>query len=305
MAAQATPLRSASPAVAQRAPVVVASASGTGSAVRWLVAAPLLAIGGLVVLYGLGALWKWGQVREAGLDPLDVLPLVPRDQLVTLGTELVLLTLIALPITFGLVLALHLALPDEGRAWGVPFGLARLTAEQVRLRRDLDELRADVGADELVGRRIKRLNTRAHRVRARIEQRTWLLRIVLLAGAATAILLSSPARLAVAAFGLWTIRRVGGGTARVALVVFTTLLLAVTVERFAAPEPLPDASVRTTNGALVKAPLLTQTRDTWFLVVDDRRLKAIPTTSVAKSSVAFAPGRDEGTLGARPLDALR
>src|SRR5688500_16919351 len=211
MAAQATPLRSASPAVAQRAPVVLAPSGGTASAIRWLVAAPVLALGGLVVLYGLGALWKWGQVRESGLDPIDVLPLVPRDQLVTLGTELVLLTLVAMPVTFGLVLALHLALPDGGRAWGMPFGIARLIAEQDRVRRDLDELRAEAGADELVARRVRRLRTRTNRVRARLMHRTWALRIGLLVAAAGAIALSTPGRLAVAAFGLWTIRRIGGG----------------------------------------------------------------------------------------------
>ena len=305
MAAQATPLRPAPPAVAQRAPVVLAPPARPASTLRWVLALPLLVVGGVVVLYGLGALWKWGQVREAGLDPIDVLPLIPRDQLVTLGVELLLVTLVALPVTFGLVAALHLALPDEGRAWGMPFGLARLTVEQARLRRDLDELRADAGGDELAARRIRRLHTRAHRVRARLTQRTWAVRVVLLLVAAGAIAVSTPGRLAVAAFGLWTVRRLGGGLRRAALTVFLALLFVVVAERFAAPEPLPDASVRTTRGVLVKAPLLTQTDSVWYLVVDDRRLKAIPTSAIAKSSVAFADGRDAGALGVRPLDALR
>lgn len=284
--------------------MVVTRPDGFAAALRWLVAAPVAALAGLVVLYGLGAVWKWGQVREAGLDPIDVLPLIPRDQLVTLGTELVLVTLVALPVTLGLVLALHLVLPDAGRAWGMPFGLARLSAEHDRLRRDLDELRAEAGADELVGRRVRRLNRRAHRVRARITQRTKSVRIALLIAAAGGILLSTPARLAVAAFGLWILRRVGGA-ARVAAVVSAALLLVVVAEHFTAPEPLPDAFVRTERGLLIKAPLLTATRDTWLLVVDDRRLKAIPTPKVAKSSVAFAPGRDRGPLDGRPLDLLR
>jgi hypothetical protein len=283
---------------------MVAPSSGA-SALRWLVAAPVLAVGGLVVLYGLGALWKWGQVRHAGLDPLDVLPLVPRGHLVTLGIELVLVTLVALPLTFGLVLVLHLALPDGGRAWGMPFGLARLAAEQDRLRRDLDELRADAGADELVGRRVRRVNARAQRVRARLTHRTWALRVALVLAAVVGIALSTPGAAAVAAFGLWTIRRAGGGVVRAALVVFTALLLAVLAERFFAPEPLPDALVRTERGLLIKAPLLAQTPDTWYLVVADRRLKAIPTGTIAKSSIAFAPGRDGGALGARPVDLVR
>lgn len=305
MAAQATPLRSATPAATQRAPVVVAPTGSTASAVRWLVAAPVLAIVGVVLLYGLGALWKWGQVHQAGLDPIDVLPLVPRGHLVTLGVELVLVTLVALPITVGLVLALHLALPDGGRAWGMPLGLARLAAEQDRLRRDLDELRADAGADELVVRRVRRLNDRAYRVRARLTHRTWGGRVALVAAAAAGIALSTPGRLAVAAFGLWTIRRVGGGVLRVALVVFAALMLVVLAERFAVPEPLPDASVRTTRGVLVKAPLLAQTDAGWYLVVGDSRLKAIPTGAIAKSSVAFGDRGDTGALGARPIDVLR
>ena len=304
MAAQASPLRAAPQAAAQRAPVVVARPDGFAAALRWLVAAPVAALAGLVVLYGLGAIWKWGQVREAGLDPIDVLPLVPRDQLITLGTELVLVTLVALPITLGLVLSLHLALPDGGRAWGLPFGLARLAAEHDRLRNDLDELRAEAGADELVGRRVRRLRRRSDRIRARITQRTWGVRVGLVAAAAVCILLSSAPRLAVAAFGLWILRRVGGA-ARVALVVTAALLLVVLAERFTAPEPLPDASVRTERGLLIKAPLLTATRDNWILVVDDRRLKAIPTPKIAKSSVAFAPQRDGGALEGRPLDLLR
>lgn len=305
MAAQATPLRPQPPVAAVRAPVVLAPVGEKASPLRWVAAAPLLLVGALVVLYGLGALWKWGQVREVGLDPIDVLPLVPRDQLVTLGTELVLLTLVALPLTFGLVLVLHLALPDEGRAWGVPFGLARLAADQDRLRRDIAELRAYAGHDELVARRARRMTTRSDRIRARLTHRTQAARVGLLLAAAGGIAISAPGRLAVAAFGLWTIRRLGGGVLRVALVVFAALLLVVVAERFAAPEPLPDASVRTSRGVLVKAPLLTQTRDAWYLVVDDRRLKAIPTAAIAKSSVAFAPRRDAGPLGARPVDALR
>jgi hypothetical protein len=305
MAAQATPLRPSTPIAAVHAPVVVAQKADGFNYLRWLAAAPVLLLGGLVLLYGLGAMWKWGQVREAGLDPIDVLPLIPRDQLVTLGTELVLLTLVALPLTFGLVLVLHLALPDEGRAWGVPFGLARLTAEQDRLRRDIAELRAYAGHDELVARRARRMTTRSDRIRARLTHRTRAARLGLALAAVGGIAISTPGRIAVAAFGLWTIRRLGGGALRVALVVFAALMLVVLAERFAAPEPLPDASVRTTRGILVKAPLLTQTPDAWYLVVDERRLKAIPTGAIAKSSVAFAPQRDPGALGARPADALR
>ena len=304
MAAQATPLRPSTPIAAVHAPVVVASEAGRTNVVRWLAAVPVLVIGGIVLLYGLGALWKWGQVREAGLDPIDVLPLVPRDQLVTLGTELVLLTLVALPLTFGLVLVLHLALPDEGRAWGVPLGLARLTAEQDRLRRDIAELRAYAGHDELVARRARRMTTRSDRIRARLTHRTRAARLGLALAAVAGVAVSAPGRIAVAAFGLWMIRRHGGGILRAALVVFTALLLVVVAERFAAPEPLPDTSVRTTRGVLVKAPLLAQTRDAWYLVVDDRRLKAIPMGAIAKSSVAFAPRREPGFLGARVADVL-
>ena len=305
MAAQPTPLRPALAPPEQRAPIVVPAGNDVGTIVRWTLALPLIVVGSVVVLYGLGAIWKWGQVRDAGLLPTDALPLVPRDQLVTLGIELVAFAAAAIPVTLGLTLLLHLALPDGGRAWGIPRGLALLTIEHERLRRDLDELRAEAGADELVAKRVRRLRTRADRVRARLEHRTLLVRIALGAGIAALVLASTPARLAVAAFGLWTLRRVGGGVLRVGAAVFAALLLVVVAERFSAPQPLPDATIRTTSGTLVKGPLLAATEDAWYVVVAERRVKAVPSTNVAKSSIASPADRANGALEARPADLVR
>src|SRR5688500_11001656 len=99
MAAQPTPLRPAFTHSEQRAPIIVPERADTARLVKWTVALPLVVVGALVVLYGLGSIWKWGQVRDAGLLPADALPLVPRDQLVTLGTELVAFTVAAIPLT--------------------------------------------------------------------------------------------------------------------------------------------------------------------------------------------------------------
>lgn len=305
MAAQPTPLRPALTTAEQRAPIVVPLREGPPSVLKWTLALPLIVVAAIVTIYGLGAIWKWGQVRDAGLIAADALPLVPRDQLVTLGTELVAFTATGLPLTLALTLLLHLALPDGGRAWGIPRGLALLTLEHERLRRDLDELRADAGADELVAKRVRRLRTRADRVRARLTHRTLLVRLVLAAGVLALVVVNTPARIAVALFGLWTLRRVGGGVARVAATVFAALLLVVVAERFTAPQPLPDATIRTTTGTLVKGPLVAATPDAWYVVVAERRVKAVPAANVAKSSIASPVHDADGALNARLLDLLR
>lgn len=287
--------------------MVVARPDGFAAALRWLVAAPVAALAGLVVLYGLGAVWKWGQVREAGLDPIDVLPLVPRDQLVTLGTELVLVTLVALPITLGLVLALHLALPDGGRAWGMPFGLARLAAEHDRLRRDLDELRGDYDPVTAAGldKRVRRLDIRAKRQKAAQRRAALLSRGAIALALVVGLVALSPARLAVAVFGLWLVRRTPLSTLRVVAVMFGAMILAISAERFTAPDPLPDASVRTTRGVLIKGPLVAATQQSWHLKIGDKRVKSVPTVNIAKSSVHSESRLVRGPLGGRLIDVVR
>jgi hypothetical protein len=111
--------------------------------------------------------------------------------------------------------------------------------------------------------------------------------------------------LAVALFGLWLMRRTTLTRLRLVAAVFGVLVLAVAAERFTAPDPLPDASVRTTRGVLIKGPLVAQTQGSWHVVISDDVVKSIPTVQIAKASVYSQSRMVRGPLGARFIDALR
>ncbi|HEV3000622.1 MAG TPA: hypothetical protein VGW75_07775 [Solirubrobacteraceae bacterium] len=274
---------------------------------RWTLGVPTAALLSLAALYVLGALWKWGEIQDAGLVPTDVLSLVPHAQILGRGAQLVVLAVLALPLPLAFAWLLHRVLPDRARPWGVPAPLGRLVADHRRLRRDLDELRgeADPIAEPGRDRRVRRLHARA-RAQEAVQRRTvWLSRAAVAAAVAAGLAVLSPARLCAALFGLWLVRRTSLSTLRIAAAVFAALVLAVAAERFTAPDPLPDASVRTTRGVLVKGPLVAAGADAWHVEVADRRVKSIPTVNIAKSSVYSQSRLVRGPLGARLIDLLR
>jgi hypothetical protein len=333
MAAQPTALRPAgtsspsrvraveAPAADPRAPAAdprtaaadarAADPRGAGSelarVLRWTLGIPAAALASAVALYVLGAIWTWGELQDAGLVPTDVLSLVPHAQVLGRGLQIAVLAVLALPLPLAVTWLLHRALPDRGRPWGVPAILGRLADDHRRLRRDLDELRgeADPVASPGLDRRVRRLDARAGAQRAAQRRRAWLSRAAVVTAMATGLVALSPARLAVAIFGLWLVRRTPLGTLRVILVVFGALVLAISAERFTAPDPLPDASVRTTRGVLIKGPLVAATQQSWHVKVADRRVKSIPTVNIAKSSVHSRSRLVRGPLGARLADLLR
>ena len=274
---------------------------------RWTLGIPTVALVSVATLYVLGAIWTWGELQDAGLVPTDVLSLVPHSQILGRGLQLVVLAVLALPLPLAFTWLLHRIVPERDRPWGMPLGLARLTDDHRRLRRDLDELRGKVDPADDSGRarRVRRLNVRA-RAQHAMQRRTALLTrgavaLALVAG----VVALSPARLAVAVLGLWLVRRTTLGTVRVAVVMLGVLVLAIAAERFTAPDPLPEATVRTAQGTLVAGPLVAATDQAWHLKVADQRVKSVPTANIAKSSVQSESRLVRGPLGARLADLLR
>ena len=272
---------------------------------RWTLGIPTAAIVTVFALYLLGAIWWWGEIQDAGLVPTDVLSLVPHSQILGRGLQLVVLALLALPLPLAFAWLLHRILPERERPWGVPSGLGRLMADHNRLRSDLDELRGADPTRPKLDKRVSRMRTRADTQKLAQDRRAALTRAVIAFAVVVGLLVLSPARLAVALFALWLMRRTTLSRLRLVAVVFGAMILAVGAERFTAPDPLPDASVRTTRGVLLKGPLVAQTQSSWHIVISDDVVKSIPTVQIAKASVYSEPRMVRGPLGARVVDAFR
>ena len=274
---------------------------------RWTLGIPVAAMVSVAILYVLGALWKWGEIQDAGLVPTDVISLVPHAQILGRGLQLVVLAVLALPLPLAFAWLLHRVLPERHRPWGLPSPLARLVDDHRRLRRDLDELREDADpiAEPGLDKRVRRLTARAKSQQAAQGRAVWGTRAAIGVAIVAGLLVLSPARLAVALFGLWLVRRTKLSTLRVVAAVFGVLILAVAAERYTAPDPLPDASVRTTRGILIKGPLVAATEDQWHVRIAENRVKSIPTVNIAKSSVYSESRLVRGPLGGRAIDLLR
>ena len=274
---------------------------------RWTLGIPTAALVSVSALYLLGAIWTWGELQDAGLVPTDVLSLVPHAQILGRGLQLVVLAILALPLPLAFTWLLHRVVPDRGRPWGMPGVLARVMDDHRRLRRDLDELRGETDPIAAPGldRRVRRLHTRAKSQRAHHRRAQVLSRGAVILALAIGVFALTPARLAVAVLGLWLVRRTKLTTLRVVAVMFGVLVLAISAERFTAPDPLPEATVRTERGTLVKGPLVAATDESWHLKVADQRVKSVPTVNIAKSSVQSQSRLVRGPLGARFADVLR
>ena len=318
MAAQPTALRPARGASASRVRAVDAppaalptdyssASSELARVLKWTLGVPTAALVSATVLYVLGAIWTWGELQDAGLVPTDVLSLVPHAQILGRGLQLVVLAILALPLPLAFTWLLHRVVPDRGRPWGMPPALGRLMDDHRRLRRDLDELRGEYDPVTAAGldKRVRRLDIRANKQKAAHRRTAVLSRMMVAAALVIGVIALSPARLAVAIFGLWLVRRTKLPTVRVVVVMFGVLVLAVSAERFTAPDPLPGASVRTTRGVLIKGPLVAATQQSWHLKIGDRRVKSIPTVNIAKSSVHSQSRLVRGPLGGRLIDLLR
>jgi hypothetical protein len=275
---------------------------------KWTLGVPVVAIVSVAALYVLGLLWKYGEIQDAGLVPTDVLSLVPHSQILGRGAQLAVLALLALPLPLAFAWLLHRVLPERGkRGWGLPSALARVINDHERLRRDLDELRGDYDPVIAPGldKRVRRLSTRANHQRVTHRRNAVLSRLMVVIAFALGLLVLSPSRAVVALLGLYLVRRTKLGPLKVAGVMFAVLVVAVAAERYTAPDPLPDASVRTERGILIKGPLVAATGDQWHLIIGDKRVKSIPTANIAKSSVWSESRLVRGPLGARAIDLFR
>ena len=113
MAAQPTPLRAASRSRPAAEPL---EGGDHITAVAGRVAT-LLVVAVVVVacaLLAFGALATWGQARDLGLAPVDVLPLASLGELLTLGAQSVFLAVAGLPIALALAYVGQLALARGG-----------------------------------------------------------------------------------------------------------------------------------------------------------------------------------------------
>ncbi|HEV2814944.1 MAG TPA: hypothetical protein VGW10_16935 [Solirubrobacteraceae bacterium] len=236
-----------------------------------------------------------------------MLSLVPHAQILGRGLQLVILAVLALPLPLAFTWLLHRVVPERNRPWGFPGVLARLVDDHRRLRRDLDELRGEYDPISAPGldKRVRRLDIRAKNQKAAHRRTALLTRGAIALALVVGLIALSPARLAVAIFGLWLVRRTPLSTMRVVVVMFGVLVLAISAERFTAPDPLPDASVRTTRGVLIKGPLVAATQQSWHLKIGEQRVKSIPTVNIAKSSVFSESRLVRGPLGGRVVDLLR
>jgi hypothetical protein len=282
--------------------------SELATVLKWTLGIPVGVVLSVAGLYVLGLLWKYGEIQDAGLVPTDVLSLVPHSQVLGRGAQLLILALLALPLPLAFAWLLHRVLPERGkRGWGLPTALARVIDDHERLRRDLDELRGDYDPVIAPGldKRVRRLSTRASHQRVVHRRNAVLSRLMVLLAFVLGLLVLSPSRAVVALLGLFLIRRTKLGPLKVVAITFGVLVVAIAAERYTAPDPLPDATVRTTRGVLIKGPLVAATDTQWHLIVADNRVKSVPTSSIAKSSVWSEERLVRGPLGARAIDLFR
>jgi hypothetical protein len=108
--------------------------------------------------------------------------------------------------------------------------------------------------------------------------------------------LLSPATLVAAVVSVLLASKYRWDTGRIVAMVFAALLLAVLVERFAAPQPIPDAAVRTTSGVLVEGRLVASTTRGAYVATPDGVVRSIPQRQIARSSA-----RPESQASPKPL----
>jgi len=158
---------------------------------------------------------------------------------------------------------------------------------------------------EHLDRRLRRLDGRADKTNAIIARRQMVSGGAAVATVFVLAFVLSPAALLAAGFSVWVVNRYRWHTLRTIGIVFSALLLAVLVERFQAPPPIPEASVRTTTGQLVAGHLIAATPRAWHVDEGDGRVRTVPTIRVLRSSVR--PERNDGprSIGGRIVGLFR
>jgi hypothetical protein len=289
LAAEPTPIRS----IPVAAPLSQVGAD-LSAPVRWALAVPLVATLGFGLLYATGAVVKSAQMRDAGLSPADVLPIVPFGQVMTLGVDAALAALVLLPLVLVAALLLRGLARETQRKESVDDVVARLIADHQQLR---GLARApSTEAAEHFERRLRRLDGRSARIKARVRRRRLIVAGLTVAGSLVLAFALTPAALAGAVLSVWLVDRYRWHTGFAVAIVFAAMLVAVVVERAAAPAPIPAASVRTTGGHLIEGRLITVTQRAWYIEEGGGRVRSVPIRHVARSSV-----RPEGHSGPRTV----
>jgi hypothetical protein len=290
LAAQPTPIRSLS----APPPLPQVSADVT-AALRWALTVPLLAVLAIGGLYVIGAGLKTGQLRDTGLSPADVLPVVPFAQLVAIGVDAALAALTMVPVVILAAWLLRLVLHESDRKQTVDGVVERLIADHAQLRQELGRGPSAETAEHYE-RRLRRLERRSERARASVVRRRWIAAGASAAGALVLAFAVTPAALVAAGASIWLVNRYRWHTGFALATVFCALLLAVLVERTLSPPPIPAASVRTMQGQLIEGRLIAATPRAWYVDVGDGRVRGVPTVRIARSSV-----RPQGRHRPRPL----
>jgi hypothetical protein len=300
VAAEPTPIRPLStPPVA--VPPLPEVGVDVNVALRWALAVPLLGVLAVAVMYGVGAALKAAQFREAGLEPSEVLPMVPFWTLVTGGLNAALFALALAPLVLAAAFLLGRLLRENARKDHIDDVVARLVADHEQLRQELHRV-TSAADDDHFGRRLRRLDNRAGRVRETVKHRRW---IAIGAVAASVVLLAfllSPATLMAALVSILLASKYRWDTGRIVAMVFAALLLAVLVERFAAPPPAPEAAVRTTTGVLVEGKLVASTVRGTYIATEDGVVRSIPQRQIARSSARPESHSSPKPLGQRLTD---
>jgi hypothetical protein len=265
--------------------------------VRWALAVPLVALLGFGLLYATGAVVKSAQMRDAGLSPADVLPIVPFGQVMTLGVDAALAALVLVPLVLVAALLLRALARETQRKESVDDVVARLIADHQQLR-GLAQAPSTEAAEHF-DRRLRRLDGRAARIKARVRRRRLIVAGFTVLGSLALAFALTPAALAGAVLSVWLVDRYRWHLGFALALVFAAMLIAVVVERAAAPSPIPAASVRTTGGHLIEGRLITVTQRAWYVEVGGGRVRSVPTRQVARSSVRPEDHSGPRTVGER------
>jgi hypothetical protein len=298
LAAEPTPIR---PVAA--VPPLPEVGADVGAMLRWTLAVPMLAVVAVGVLYGIGAVVKAAQLDEAGLSAIDLLPAVPSGQLITLGVEMAIGAVELTPLVVLVAYLFGRSFEGAARMRSLDDVVRRLLADHEQLRQDLDQA-PDPDVAEHFERRLRRLETRAARVRESGRRRRGLTAAALAVAVVVLAFAASPLEIVAAGVAVWLVSRYRWHAGFAVATAFCVLLLAGVAQRASDPAPIPEASVRTMQGHLIEGRLVAATPRAWFVDVGAGRVRSIPSVRIARSSIRSHEHPAPKSLGGRAFDVF-
>jgi hypothetical protein len=216
---------------------------------------PGLAALGAGVLYAAGAVVKSGQLRDAGLNVRDTLPLVPLQQLLALGIGVVVTSLLWF-VVFAFLLWVYLG-PMSGFKDQEPLTVGPRTHLFARI---FGYLWLPLGAGIVL-------------------HEFWIRPFF------TAIVTTAGLLLAAFAGQSHRGRRY---VMTVLTVYFAIVIFANTASAYVSPEPLPRADIETFSGEKISASLIVTDGGYWYVSTAKHRFRAIPTSEVQRAAMHSA-----------------